>query len=81
MAPRDRESGEISDKTRITLGFGAAIIMVLIPLVAWAVRLELSNSSKVSKEQYIQDIAEIKQGIDRLQWDAKTIKRHLKIKD
>lgn len=66
--------GQINDKTLIPLSVMAGVVIILIPLVAWAVRLEGKVESKVPKEQYIQDMADLKS-------DLRSIKTHFHIKE
>lgn len=74
MLHKDSESGEISERTRITLGAAAGVGVFLGILLIWAIRAESALNSKVDKVNYIEDITVVKQ-------DLKAIKKHLKIED
>jgi len=71
MAPTNME---VTEETRIPIKAVLAIIAVLIPLTAWALRVEWSVGTKVDKEQYVTDMSEIKN-------DLKALKKHLKVRD
>lgn len=75
------EEAQINEDTSVPLRFvfalvgcSAAVLAVTCGLVLWGARLEAAVATKVPKEQYIQDMVEMKA-------DVKAIKRHLKIPD
>lgn len=68
------KEAELSEKTRVPLGVVVGAFILIIPLIAWALRVEWSVSTKVDREQYISDMVELKK-------DVKDLKRHFKVRE
>lgn len=68
------QNSEVTEDTRIPIKAVIGLVMVLIPLTAWLLRVEWTVGTKVDKEQYAENMNEIRN-------DLKAIKNHLKIKE